>query len=163
MHCVYLGVVKQLILCWGNISTNYHWSINEKSIIDTHLLQIKPPNRVSRNPRSPALSKLYKAHKWSMWFFYYSIIILKNILPDDLFEHWLHLVCGVALISKPFTEDHLNIASGELNTFSRNMEAHYGPNNCTYNTHLLLHLSYFASRFGPLYTHCMILKTVIIF
>ena len=54
MHCVFLGVVKQLVVLWFNSKHSgqrwYCGSNVEK--VDKRLLEIKPPSVISRVPRS---------------------------------------------------------------------------------------------------------------
>ena len=54
MHCVYLGVVKQLVGLWFNSKHNgQRWYCgNHIERVDKHLLEIKPPSVVTRIPRS---------------------------------------------------------------------------------------------------------------
>lgn len=54
MHCIFLGVVKQLIGLWFNSKhCGEKWYCGNKvEEVDSRLLQIKPPSDVSRVPRS---------------------------------------------------------------------------------------------------------------
>lgn len=54
MHCVYLGVVKQLVGLWFNSKHNgQRWYCgNNIERVDKRLLEIKPPSVVTRIPRS---------------------------------------------------------------------------------------------------------------
>jgi len=54
MHCVYLGVVKQLIGLWFNSKhSGQRWYCgNRVEMVDKRLLEIKPPSVITRIPRS---------------------------------------------------------------------------------------------------------------
>ena len=54
MHCVFLGVVKQLISLWfSSKHSGQRWYCgNSVGVVDKGLLGIKPPNTVTRVPRS---------------------------------------------------------------------------------------------------------------
>lgn len=54
MHCVYLGVVKQLLGLWFNSKhSGQRWYCgNRVEMVDKRLLEIKPPNVITRIPRS---------------------------------------------------------------------------------------------------------------
>lgn len=54
MHCVYLGVVKQLIGLWFNSKhSGQRWYCgNRVAVVDKRLLEIKPPSVITRIPRS---------------------------------------------------------------------------------------------------------------
>jgi len=115
------------------------------------LMSIKPPSRVSRIPRSITLHTHYKAHEWSMWLLYYSPVILRNILPKQYFDHWMHLVKGISLLSKKSVEVYeCDQAQEYFNSFSENILALYGDKQQTYNVHQLLHFPFFAKLYGPL-------------
>lgn len=54
MHCVFLGVVKQLLGLWFNTkhSTQRWYCGNSVEKVDKRLLEIKPPSVITRVPRS---------------------------------------------------------------------------------------------------------------
>lgn len=54
MHCVYLGVVKQLVGLWFNSKhSGQRWYCgNRVEVVDKRLLEIKPPSVITRIPRS---------------------------------------------------------------------------------------------------------------
>ena len=54
MHCVYLGVVKQLVGLWFNSKhSGQKWYCGDKvERVDKRLLEIKPPSVITRIPRS---------------------------------------------------------------------------------------------------------------
>lgn len=54
MHCVFLGVVKQLVGLWFNSKhSGQRWYCgNSVERVDKRLLEIKPPSVITRIPRS---------------------------------------------------------------------------------------------------------------
>lgn len=54
MHCVFLGVVKQLVGLWFNPKhSGQRWYCgNSVERVDKRLLEIKPPSVITRIPRS---------------------------------------------------------------------------------------------------------------
>lgn len=54
MHCVFLGVVKQLVALWFNSKhSGQRWYCGSNiAKVDKRLLEIKPPSVISRVPRS---------------------------------------------------------------------------------------------------------------
>lgn len=100
MHSVLLGVTRSVTSLWSN-SENHQspWNIGRFiPQFDQLLLKIKPPSNVSRTPRSMKERHYWKDHEWLMWLLYYSISILKGILPERYLNHWLKLVSGIALL-----------------------------------------------------------------
>jgi len=155
MHAVYLGVVKHFTLLWYDPSQKgkmFRLNAEKEKIIDRLLLQIKPPKRVSRTPRSIiTYGKIFKAQEWSMWLLYYSPIVLLNVLDKQVYEHWLLLVNGVAaLVANTVNMESSNKANECLAQFVSSIPKIYGESHCSYNSHLLTHLSRFSQLLGPL-------------
>lgn len=100
MHSVLLGVTRSITSLWCN-SENHQspWYLG-RSIphIDKLLLKIKPPSNVSRTPRPIKERRYWKAYEWLMWLLYYSIPVLKGILPERYLNQWLKLASGIALL-----------------------------------------------------------------
>jgi hypothetical protein len=157
MHTVYLGVVKLLTSKWLKDAKQIYYISNEKrNELEILLESIKPPKRVTRIPRRLKFIKLFKAHEWAMWFYYYSPVTLKNILHEDYYQHYILLVRGVSLLtSKKVTHIMVKEAEECLSEFSKNVELLYGYNCCRYNVHLLLHLPEFVLTHGPLQWYTM--------
>ncbi|XP_055073931.2 uncharacterized protein [Misgurnus anguillicaudatus] len=156
MHSVLLGVTRSITSLWCN-SENHQspWYIGRSiSQIDQLLVNIKPPSNVSRTPRSLKERCYWKAHEWLMWLLYYSISVLKGILPDKYLNHWIKLASGIALLlSTSITSQQLLEAQDLLLQFVSEMEHLYGVSNVTYNVHLCLHLSKSVQNWGPLWAH----------
>jgi len=159
MHAVYLGIVKQLTEAWLTEKTNekrqplsYYLPVTKVSAVNTMLTNIRPPKRVSRTPRSLQYHAVWKAHEWSMWVHYYSTIVLDKILPLEYYKHWLLLVKGVSLLtSRHVSNENMEMSNQYLTTFVSQLPTLYSAKNCTFNSHLLLHLPEFARYYGPLH------------
>ncbi|XP_034153144.1 uncharacterized protein LOC114840948 isoform X1 [Esox lucius] len=156
MHSVLLGVTRSITSLWCD-SENHQspWYLG-RSIqqIDKLLLKIKPPSNVSRTPRSIKERRYWKAHEWLMWLLYYSIPILKGILPERYLNHWLKLASGIALLlTTSISSRQLLEAQDLLHQFVSEMEPLYGIGNVSFNVHLCLHLSRSVQNWGPLWAH----------
>ncbi|XP_076833120.1 uncharacterized protein LOC143478075 isoform X2 [Brachyhypopomus gauderio] len=66
MHCVLLGVCRQISALWFDSKNSTHpWYIGLNTArIDANLMSIKPPSTISRVPRSVLERKFWKAHEW---------------------------------------------------------------------------------------------------
>ena len=102
MHAVFEGIAKKLIYYWfDNSYATEDFSISKfKHIICDRMESLQPPEFVQRCPRSFDDLKYWKASELINWSFYYSIPILRNILPDVYYEHYKLLVLGVFYYSK---------------------------------------------------------------
>lgn len=156
MHSVLLGVARTVTGLWLN-SENHekHWYIGRSTkLLDEMLLKIKPPCNVPRVPRSVTLRKFWKAHEWYMWLFYYSLPVLKGVLPEPLLNHWSKLVKGVSLLlGENITREQITESEALLTDFVKDMEVFYGEANLSYNVHLCLHLPRSVVNWGPLWAH----------
>ncbi|KAI2645226.1 Na(+)/H(+) antiporter subunit D [Labeo rohita] len=156
MHSVLLGVARTVTGLWLN-SENHekHWYIGRSTKqIDELLLKIKPPCSVPRVPRSVTLRKFWKAHEWYMWLFYYSLPVLKGVLPEPLLNHWSKLVKGVSLLlGENITRDQITESEALLTDFVKDMEVYYGEDKMSFNVYLCLHLPRSVVNWGPLWAH----------
>ena len=99
MHCVYLGVTKMFLELWTTISRK-QYSIR-RTAIDKLLLNVKAPNELSRTYRSLVeCFSDWKASEFRNFLLIYSALILKNILPDRFYKHWLLLVNYMRILTK---------------------------------------------------------------
>lgn len=155
MHCVLLGVTKTLITLWFDKShTAEFWNISKRvEEVDRHLLNITPPNCISRAPRS--ISKDYahwKASEFRSFLFFYGIPCLWNILPDEYFQHFLLLAEAIWLLNQSsISPQCLEKAGNILRHFCLRIEALYGNRYQTFNVHCLLHLQDCVQNIGPLW------------
>jgi hypothetical protein len=87
-------------------------------------------------------------------FCFYALPVLDGLLPSVLHVHLslmvksLHILLGTS-ISRA---DHL-LAENMLKSFCKDFERYYATHNCTINVHLLTHLGFYVSQYGPLWTH----------
>lgn len=156
MHCVLLGVCRQLVNLWMD-SRNYSepWYIGTHvGLIDSHLLSIKPPSVIARVPRSVMERKFWKAHEWEHWLLYYSLPVLKGILPEKYLCHWALLIEGISiLLGTELTPEQLSHADAALVYFVGCVQSLYGKEQMTFNVHSLLHLGRSVAHWGPLWAH----------
>lgn len=124
MHCVLLGVCRQLFRLWFNNSSSIWYLGAEKLLkIDERLLSIKPPDEIQRTPRSiKSTVKYWKgtcillyvswihnnyyymhvtcivAHELRAWLLHYSPVVLRDILQEDYYQHHLLLVDAIYML-----------------------------------------------------------------
>ncbi|MGH0116610.1 UNVERIFIED_CONTAM: hypothetical protein FKN15_057450 [Acipenser sinensis] len=156
MHCVLLGVCRQLATLW--FESKYHrqpWYIgNCMREVDKFLLSIQPPSSISRTPRSITLRKYWKAHEWQTWLLYYSLPLLKDMLPTAYYSHWALLVEGISvLLSSNLSREDITHANEALAYFVACVEDLYGKEHMSFNIHMLLHLAKSVTNWGPLWCH----------
>ena len=130
------------------------WNISKRvEEVERRLLNITPPNCISRAPRS--ITKDYahwKASEFRSFLFFYGIPCLRNILPDENFQHFLLLVEAIWLLDQNSISPHCLQKAGKLlRHFCLRIEALYGSRYETFNMHCLLHLEDCVKNVGPLW------------
>ncbi|XP_067212192.1 uncharacterized protein [Linepithema humile] len=153
MHLLCLGIIKQILILWTEKLGE--WNIKEHiDSIDDFLSEIKPSNTISRLPRELKKHKFWKAYENLYWALFYSLLAVKNYLPDKYFQHWMLLVISLNLL----LQEQIHISELEktkmlLTRFVSEFEALYGEAELTYNLHQLLHVTLNAQRWGPVWSN----------
>lgn len=154
MHCVFLGVVRQIAELWfdsSNHGKKFYIGLRHK-IIDEKMSTIKPPIGISRKPRSITERHMWKASEWRTWLFFYSLPCLYNTLPQLYLEHFCLLAESIYTLSKEtISTEELFVTDRNISEFVKLFQHYYGKINMVYNVHLLLHLPKCVLRLGPLW------------
>jgi hypothetical protein len=158
MHCCLLGIARQLAELWFH--PNFHnesfyiGSPNLISKIDKRLLQIKPPQNVSRTPRSLKERAFWKANEWRNWLLFYGIPCLNEILNRRYLRHFALFSSSIFIFLRDdISIEQFNLASSNLTKFVNEFFDLYGAINLSYNCHLLLHIPECVKRWGPLWCY----------
>ena len=157
MHCLLLGVQKLLIKLWfskdmSGKKFSHYQSVAE---VDNKLVSILPTINISRLPRSIATDLQYwKASEFRSFLLYYGAPVLKGILDQERFYHYLNLVnASHTLLLSGSTSADLEMAEKMLFEFCGNFARLYDLCYMTLNIHQLVHFVDSVKQLGPLYTH----------
>ncbi|XP_067212377.1 uncharacterized protein [Linepithema humile] len=94
----------------------------------------------------------FKANDWKYFLLYYSLICLKDLMPQKYIKHWLLFVYSLNIFSKTkIEEDELFKAKTALREFVLNVESLYGKEYMKYNVHLLLHIPEYVRNYGAIW------------
>lgn len=154
MHAVLLGVVRQFLELWfGSKYSDEAFSVRKQlSSADQILLGIKPPEGISRTPRTLVESCRWKASECRSWLLYYSVPVMDKLLSVGASGHWCQLVTAVFLLLQgEMSSTDLNKAQSLLASFVAGTARIYGVKHMSFNVHSLMHLGSTARRFGPLW------------
>ena len=157
MHCLLLGVVRQLSELWFSspaASLFYIGSPRIISLLDRRLKSIQPPSNIARAPRPISERKYWKASEWYSWLLFYSVPCLVGILPTEFLHHLIALVkASFLLLQKSISITDLNQSDVLMFSFVCRFQLLYGASAMTFNVHQLTHLSKSVLYWGPLWTH----------
>ena len=156
MHCILLGIMKKLLHYWltSKRCHSYRLSNSQISIINSNINLIirHIPSCFSRKPRSLNTFRQWKATEFRIFLLYTGKFVLKKVLGNKYYEHFLILSHAVSLIISSRTINPLNIclANKLFIYFIKQGISLYGKSFPVYNVHLLSHLGDDVLRNGAL-------------
>ena len=151
MHNLFLGIAKHAISVWKNnntLSPQAMFKIQE--VVDS----IEVPSNIGRIPSKIASGFAdFTADQWKNWILVYSLVALKNRLPDPDFTCWAKFVNACRLLCAPvITSNAISQAHDLIVEYCRKFENLYGKEACTINMHLACHMADCIRDFGPIHT-----------
>lgn len=157
MHGCFLGLSKLLVNLWFDSShSDKDFSLHHVlDLVDSRLSKISPPSSVQRMPRCIKNQLGYwKALEYKMFLMMYSVLVLKDLMEEQYYEHHCQLVSAIYLLSQDsISPDDIQRASELLHIYVMRFQELYGLRWLTLNVHQLLHLSDVVSDLGPLWVY----------
>ncbi|XP_049519252.1 uncharacterized protein LOC125943785 [Dermacentor silvarum] len=155
MHCVLLGVVRSFLCLW--LDSKHHgqpWYLGRKAgAIDERLLSVKPPDYITRTPRSVKHRCYWKASELRAWLLFYSFPVLCNILPPVYMQHFILLIGAIhMLLSESVSHEEIDLSEKLLLKFVDGVKDLYGERFCSFNVHQLTHIALSVRNWGPLWS-----------
>lgn len=155
MHLVYLGVTKRYLkMLLKNKGTNKlkKW---ERLALDEAMLRLidQFPSEFHRKRRNFDQVSRWKAVEYRSFLLYAGPIVLKDILNEEQFEHFLYFHAAIRLLClKDLTPELFSFADQSLKYFVERFGMLYGKKHYVYNVHSLTHLVNDCKIYGPLET-----------
>lgn len=157
MHLVCLGIVKKLISLWLGIFKKAPLQVRllsrDVNIISDHLLYNKSsiPCDFSRKPRGLNEVARWKATEFRLFLLYTGPVVLKGILSNDCFLHFICLhVAFRILLSSNSSKKLVDFSEKILLYFVEKFEELYGAQFVSHNVHGLIHVVDDYRKFGSL-------------
>lgn len=149
MHNLFLGTAKRLLTLWKD--KGY---LNNLEDIQKEVDNILPPGNVGRIPHKIAAGfSGFTAEQWMLWTVLYSPLVLRNKIPQELYDHWIIFSQACSLLCSPSIHiDEVDKADELLLTFCTRHQELYGPQSCTPNMHMHCHLKHCINDVGPLHS-----------
>lgn len=156
MHCVLLGITKNLLQKWFSPTESGKDYFIGKHLkgISCCLQKIKPPHYIERLPRDIEKHYAnYKATELQAWLLFYCIPCVQGILPAKYLDHFSLLSEGIyILLGDSITPQALIRAESLLKKFYQSYSKLYGAGSCGLNVHNAgLHLVQYVRHWGPLW------------
>ena len=156
MHLLCLGVMKRLILLWLRGPRSVRLCQGQINIMNDRMSAFKKyiPNCFARKPRSFSEIDRWKATEFRQFLLYTGKFILKGILPENQYQHFITLNVAISiLLGEKKDQDCYEYANSLLVYFVEEAKLIYEQGILVYNVHGLLHLVEDARLFGSLDNH----------
>lgn len=158
MHLVCYGAMKRLLTYLWRGPDICRLSKAQRQQVEKNISQLKGalPAEFSRQPRSMKELNRWTATELRQFMLYTGPLILKDVLPDDQYHHFLCLSVGMSILldeADGKRESYLGFAQNILEHFVDNSVDFYGPTFPTYNIHSIKHLSDDAANFRSSLNH----------
>lgn len=148
MHNILLGSAKHIVVLWksmGILTESSNGHIQE--IVDKFCT---PPD-VGRIPYKIASGfSSFTADQWKNWTLIFSLVALKEIIPDLHYKcWWIFVQASLLICSRAITQSKVLELDSLLIRFCEQFEQIYGKDACTPNLHLHGHLKECYLDYGP--------------
>ncbi|XP_073672075.1 uncharacterized protein [Paramisgurnus dabryanus] len=148
-----LGVMRKMLLMWLRGPLGIRLSSGHVKQVSLQLLKLKAciPNVFARKPRGLEEIDRWKATELRQFALYTGKIVLKGIIAEQLYEHFLVFSVALSILVCPRLSKHYNHNAEELLMYFIAQGRHlYGDEFLVYNVHSLVHLASDANLYGSL-------------
>ncbi|PWA27313.1 hypothetical protein CCH79_00021020, partial [Gambusia affinis] len=157
MHCVCLGVVPEFVNLWLDPLYGrkpFHLSPQSLKNLDKALSTIQPPDEIRQRPRRLSERMHWEASEWRAFALLYSPVILRKVLPNLYYKHWMLLISSLHILLSQFaSQEEISCAELCLVQFVSQVPSLYGLEHCSFNCHLLMHLTDCVRNWGLLWAN----------
>ncbi|OAD67783.1 hypothetical protein PHYBLDRAFT_174102 [Phycomyces blakesleeanus NRRL 1555(-)] len=150
MHNLFLGTAKHMISVWKDLRyLPTAVLVCMQRLADGILV---PPGYAVLSTKIKSGFPYMKADEWQLWCLIYSLVVLKDALPEDDYKNWTLFVKACRKLTGPsVTYSEIDSAHQLLGEFGKECETLYGESSITPNMHLHMHLHESTLNFGLVY------------
>lgn len=154
LHLLELGVMKRLLTGWRDGHFGYIGKLSAFQIqcLSTAITNVKLPKEIHRRMRGMDCLAFWKGTEWRSFLLYVGIVVLKDVLDERLYKHFLLLFTAVTICSSDLYAHMRAVAQGLFEKFIEEFKTIYGEQYITSNIHNLEHVVSDVNRFGSLST-----------
>lgn len=143
LHLLHLGVMKRLLLGWRDGSfrnSDTKWPDKTSFTISEYLVACRLPAEFQRVLTGLDLLARWKGTQLRAFLHYVGIVVLKDNLVHEAYEHFLLLFCAVTICSSKRYFSLLPLARNMFNQYIEIFKEIYGEHHVTSNVHNLTHV-----------------------
>ncbi|XP_064462965.1 uncharacterized protein LOC135373839 [Ornithodoros turicata] len=144
MHLLCLGVMRRFLHAWVNGPRPYCVTQSQKTELSFRLISSAKyfPKAFQRKPRGVEELERWKATEYRNFLMYVGPVVLKGILKDELYAHFLYLFVAARILASPgMCRTQHDYARQLLEYFSQECVHLYGAQSVVYNVHSIIHLA----------------------
>ncbi|KAJ8669998.1 hypothetical protein QAD02_001257 [Eretmocerus hayati] len=142
MHLFYLGIMLRLFQYWKDGNATVKLSMAQRNELNrrTEMLKGDIPHEFKRKMRSTNHYPDFKATDHRFFVLYCGPIVLKKILSDQCYDHFLLFHAASRMISSKKALDYSRLAKEYLSNFVEESKILYGLKFVSLNVHSLHHV-----------------------
>lgn len=157
LHLLEGGVMKRLLLCWLNGSTEYLMKFTQLQKNEATKLILFCNTQLScdinRKVRPIDHMKYYKATEFRTILLYTGMVVFKDLLEPEVYTHFIRFCLAVRLCScQTYVQNKKmrDLAKNLFSEFCAGFIIIYGKDSIVSNIHLVSHIIEDVERFGSL-------------
>ncbi|XP_061500456.1 uncharacterized protein LOC133391311 [Anopheles gambiae] len=154
LHLFYLGIMRKLLNGWmsGKFGKHKKWTPLQKQQISKFLKESQLPSEIHRKMRGLKYLPFWKGSEFWSFLRYIGVVVLKNNLPIENYNHFMLLFCAVTFLSSPIYKKYWRYAGEFLNKFVIDFDKIYDKSLVSSNVYIVEHVFDDVDRFGDLET-----------
>lgn len=159
LHVLYLGVTKKELQM---IFKKMKYPMNEllrrklsrtdenKIHLSISSAQMTKPSEFNRALRSIEYLQFFKGTELRTFLLYHGIVVLKNNIDIEIYNHFLTLHVAVLICSSNKFRKYVPATQILFKNFVKKLKVIFGNCMLSYNVHQLLHITEYVLKYGPL-------------
>jgi hypothetical protein len=159
MHAVYLGVTRRLLHFYCSsikgLRLKCKFSALQYQQVNEKIVEFKKffPSEFQRKPRPLSELEFFKATEFRTFLIYLGPIVLKSILHQNFYHHFLLLHFAMYVYSSSKLSQFYGLAKACIDRFVYQIPELYHPCLISFNFHSLLHIHEFVDMYGPVHNY----------
>ena len=143
MHLLYLGITLRLLEQWMTGNLNVRIGASQKSELSRRIKMIQTdiPKEFQRKIRPIDEYDKYKAVEHRFFTLYCGPIVLKKILKEDMYQHFLQFHTACRMLSSKEAQKYVTLSKYYLKNFVIKSAEIYGLKFVSLNVHNLHHVA----------------------
>lgn len=154
LHLLELGVMKRCLVAWRDGKLGFVGKLCARDIetISNALKSVQLPSEIHRRMRGMDCLSFWKGVEWRSFLNYVGIVVLKNVIGEVVYDHFLLLFVAVTICSNDIYAEYLSVAQLLFEKYITDFTVIYGSQFIGSNIHNLEHIVADVARFGSLPT-----------